>query len=266
MKKKEQGIPLADIVSVADRELGDLSTLTQSIEQLGLLQPIILSPLRDGRYIVVDGRRRLEALRALGYKVLPERAYVFAPQIGGDTALMAHAANVERKNLKPSEELAQLAELAQHHTTEELATRLGRSPGWIARRLKIRDLSEEWRKVLDDPELAAMWPLEKLALIARQPRHIQEELQYMADDATSYTVKEIEDEIADLTNALSAAIFDRGPCSKCVNNSSLQQFLFDAVAELCCIIPKWLEIKQRAALEVPEPKALIEQRKREAAK
>lgn len=158
-------------------------------------------------------------------------------------------ANTERKPLKPPEELAQLAELAQHYTTKELATLLGRSPGWIARRLKIRDLSGEWRKVLDDPELAAIWPLDKLALIAQQPRNIQEELEDMVEGGVSYTVKEIEKEIADLTNALSAAIFDRGPCWKCVNNSSLQQFLFDDVGEGCCLDPECYKRKTVEALK-----------------
>ena len=227
-------ISMESIVSVEDREMGDLSTLTKSIEQLGLLQPIILSPLPDGRYMVVDGRRRLAALRALGYKVLPERAYTFAPQ-SGDTALMSHAANVERKALLPSEELAQLAALAQDHTTEELATRLGRSPGWIARRLKIRDLNEEWRKVLDDPELARAWTLDKLALIARQPEHIQESLEWMIDEEALQSAEELRRRIELELLSLSTAIFDTAGCANCVNNSSCQQLLFDDLNEGHCL-------------------------------
>ena len=248
MKKKEHSIPLADIVSVADRDLGDIERLAKSIKEVGLLQPILLKPGERGKFEVVDGRRRFCAIVKLRWEELPPGSYALR-ETEEDAALVAHVANTERKPLKPSEELAQLDELAQHHTTEELAARLGRSPGWIARRLKIRDLSEEWRKVLDDPELAAMWPLEKLALIARQPRHIQKELEYMVEDGVSYTVKEIEEEIADLTNALSAAIFDRGPCSKCVNNSSLQQFLFDDVGEGCCLDPKCYKRKTVEALK-----------------
>lgn len=258
-------IPMGDIISVADREMGDLSTLTKSIEQLGLLQPIILSPLPDGRYMVVDGRRRLAALRDLGYKVLPERAYTFAPQIGGDTALMSHAANTERKALTPSEELAQLEALAKEYTMEELATRLGRSPGWIARRLKIRNLTPKWRKVLDDPELSRLWSFEKLSLIATLPAHSQEAFDWMIDDGVTETVEELRKDIDDEIHALSGAVFDTDACAGCVYNSTCQQLLFDDMAEGCCLDPECFTRKTVAALNAklaarPELLSVIESR------
>ena len=131
--------------------------------------------------------------------------------------------------------LAQLAALAQDHTTEELATRLGRSPGWIARRLKIRDLNEEWRKVLDDPELARAWTLDKLTLIARQPEHIQERLEWMIDEEALQSAEELRRRIELELLSLSTAIFDTAGCANCVNNSSCQQLLFDDLNEGHCL-------------------------------
>lgn len=152
--------------------------------QVGLLQPILLCPMQDGKYEVVDGRRWFAAMQKLGWTVINEEQFAIVPT-SGNPAILAHIANVERKQLTPAEEVQHLSELAQTHTVEQMATLFGRTPSWIARRLKIATLIPEWLKVLDDPERSPMWTLDKLALIARQSDHVQKKLLFMIPEELS---------------------------------------------------------------------------------
>lgn len=218
---------ISDIISVADRDPGDISALAASIKSLGLLQPILLRAADGkGKYEVVDGRRRLEALRSLGVAELSPDQYTVAG--AGDPALMAHVANTERKDLSASEEVTQLARLAETRSVEALARMMGRTPGWIARRLKISQLIPEWLKVLDDPELAGTWTLEKLALIARQPEAVQKRLGWLKN--RPWSVKSLEKQIAEQNLDLRSAVFDTACCAGCPENSAFSELLFDDLA------------------------------------
>jgi hypothetical protein len=96
-------LPIVDIV-VGDRhrqEFGDIDSLAESIRDLGLLHPIVVT--REKR--LVAGARRLAAVKKLGRVVVPVRV------VGGlDDALLALRAerdeNVCRKDFTPSEAVA----------------------------------------------------------------------------------------------------------------------------------------------------------------
>lgn len=241
-------IQIADIVCNQNRDQGDITTLANSIQRLGLLQPIILKKTED-KYEVVDGRRRFAAIQQLGWTVLPENAFTFAAA-SDDMAVIAHVANVERKNLSPAEEVRQLAALAETHSVDYLAELFGRTPGYITRRLKISTLIPDWLKVLDDPELAPLWPLDKLALIARQTNQVQKKLSHMINN--HWSREDIADHIEEYNRQLSAATFDTAPCLKCRNNSATQKLLFDdtdAKDGIClnadCWVRKTLEVVKK---------------------
>ena len=224
MSTNTKTIPVEDIISRADRDPGDISTLAASIEQLGLLQPIILVKTGTDKYEVIDGRRRFAAINQLSWSMLTEDEYILAPA-DEDPAVMAHAANVVRKDLTPAEEVRQLAALADTHSVERLAEMFGRTPGWIARRIRIRTLIPDWLKVLDDPEHAPAWTLDKLALIARQSEDVQKKLLRLSTGL--HSVKHIEQCIADLNHRISAAKFDTADCAQCPNNTATENLLFD---------------------------------------
>ena len=226
--EKPKEIRIENIVCTADRDQGDITTLVASIKRLGLLQPIILQKIATEKYEVIDGRRRFAAIQQIGWRVLPESSFIFGPETE-NPLVMAHVANVERKQLTPAEEVKHLIELAKTHTVEQLSEIFGRTPGWIARRLKIADLIPEWFKVLDAPELASIWTLDKLALIARQPAIIQGKLKFMISDyePRSFSVDYIKKRISDYNKQISSAIFDTAGCTKCRYNTATQELLFD---------------------------------------
>lgn len=79
------------------KELGDLRALAQSIEEVGLLHPIVVTP--EGRLIA--GQRRLEACRLLGWHEVPVTVVDLYQAARGE----AHE-NFVRKDLLPSEIVA----------------------------------------------------------------------------------------------------------------------------------------------------------------
>lgn len=252
-------IKIADIICTQDRDPGDITSLANSIARLGLLQPIILRGTEDNKYTVIDGRRRFAAVQTLGWTVLPESAYTFSSTFD-DQSVIAHAANVERKNLSPSEEVRQLAAMADTHSVQYLAELFGRTPGWIARRLKIAALTSKWLRVLDDPEKAPLWPLDKLALIARQPEAVQKKLSWTIDRNDNWSAKEISDRIKEYNRQISVATFDTADCRKCKNNSATQELLFDdteAKDGICLNTNCWIKKSLEAVKKTLKDEKLI---------
>lgn len=109
-----------------------LKELMSSIRQSGLLQPIVVKPRSDGKYIIVAGHRRTEAYRRLHTEAPDgERAkYAQIPAVlrlavdDSQLAVMAFSENVSREGLTPVEEgraLNRLAEVMQVSSNEELA-------------------------------------------------------------------------------------------------------------------------------------------------
>ena len=79
------------------RDPGDIGALASSIEQVGLLQPIGVTP----DYRLIWGHRRLEAFRALGYETIPARVVSIDSIVLGE-----YAENEVRKDFTPSEKVA----------------------------------------------------------------------------------------------------------------------------------------------------------------
>src|SRR5581483_2596312 len=79
------------------KDLGDVGTLTESIAEVGLLHPVVVTPA--GRLIA--GQRRLEACRQLGWSDVPVTVVDLYQAARGE----AHE-NFVRKDLLPSEIVA----------------------------------------------------------------------------------------------------------------------------------------------------------------
>jgi hypothetical protein len=94
------------------KDMGDIDALERSIQQLGLLQPIVVT--MDHK--LVAGERRILAARRLGWKVIPAHVIDIASMLSGEIA-----ENVIRKDFTPSERLA-IAEAVE----AELGERRGR--------------------------------------------------------------------------------------------------------------------------------------------
>jgi len=87
----------------------DLKLLADSIKEIGVLQPLIVKPLPEGKYEVIAGQRRLIAARAVGIKVVP--CIVKHNLEQEDEILISLSENLARKELNPIEKAKALEEL-----------------------------------------------------------------------------------------------------------------------------------------------------------
>lgn len=110
-----------------------------SIEEKGLLQPIVVRPL-EGGFEVVAGNRRFEACRRLGWRKIACHIVELEDKEAYEASIIE---NVQHKTLNPIEE----AEAYQRYATEygyggisELARRIGKSQEHVSRRVQLLSL------------------------------------------------------------------------------------------------------------------------------
>jgi len=113
-----------------------MAELVASVHEVGLLQPIVVRPVADGRYELVMGERRWRAAQLAGLSVIP----AIVRSTGDDVMLRdALLENLHRSELNALEEAAAYDQLLQDFgcTHEELAARLGRSRPQISNTLRL---------------------------------------------------------------------------------------------------------------------------------
>jgi ParB/RepB/Spo0J family partition protein len=113
-----------------------IGELAASLQQHGLLQPIVVRRLRSGAFALVAGGRRLEAARALGWTTVP------ATVLGSDAAngrILELVENLQRQDLTPREEAEAFEELMLERgwSNLELAQAIKRSPAYVSKRLRV---------------------------------------------------------------------------------------------------------------------------------
>jgi ParB family chromosome partitioning protein len=115
-----------------------LAELAASIERHGLLQPVVVQPAGDDRYVLVAGQRRLLAHRELG------RTRIAALLTAGDRDELALIENLQRENLPPLDEAEALAALKQRHgyNQDELARALAKAKSTISELLSLNQLPD----------------------------------------------------------------------------------------------------------------------------
>jgi ParB family transcriptional regulator, chromosome partitioning protein len=116
----------------------ELRSLAESIDRMGLKQPILVKQVPGGRYIIAAGERRFRAHQLLG------RETIFAIITDGDLDEIALIENLQRADLDAMEEARAFARLLDRHnyTHEELGRIVSRSQGEIARTLATLKLPE----------------------------------------------------------------------------------------------------------------------------
>ncbi len=124
-----------------------IEELSESIRQVGLIQPLVVRRM-DGHYELVAGERRLRACKLLGMSEIP--CLVQQDVFEEDSAMMALVENLQRENLHYLEEAECYATLIStfNLTQEELAQRLGRSQSSIANKLRVLRLSPDVKKAM----------------------------------------------------------------------------------------------------------------------
>lgn len=153
-------------------EPSSVEGLAQSMDHVGLLQPVRVARTSDGRLLLRAGHRRLEAARLLGWETIP--AVVYATD--DDDALEAMLIeNGQRQDLDPLGEARIVGELLSlpGMTRDRVSMRLGRSVSWVAKRARLTNLAPAARKAMQPGGVLAEVPIAWLEEIALLPPHVQ---------------------------------------------------------------------------------------------
>jgi ParB/RepB/Spo0J family partition protein len=143
-----------------------LACLTRSMRQHGQLMPVLVVPesLDPPRWVVIDGYRRLEALREIGEDLV----WVDVWDRPVDEALLLCLARGPDRGWEAIEEAALLHELSGRYSLRELAQRIGRDVSWVSRRLNLfKALPEELLEAVRTGKLSVWAATRILAPLAR---------------------------------------------------------------------------------------------------
>ena len=131
-----------------------LSELADSIKEHGLIQPLLVRPIGDDRYQLVAGERRWRACRMLGLDEVPATVREMTDAEVMELALIE---NLQREDLTPLEEAAGYRDLMETYglTQEDAAKRVGKSRSAVANTLRLLQLPEQVRLLVEEGRLSA---------------------------------------------------------------------------------------------------------------
>lgn len=148
-------------------EIGDLSELTASIKEKGVLEPLLVKPggQSGGRWMIIAGERRWRAAREAGLREVPCIELDVDDRAVAEIALIE---NMQRKDLTPWEEADGLRALCDKfgYTHEEVAKKVGKSRTSVTEALSISTLPESVRERCRRADIGAK---SLLLQIVRQP-------------------------------------------------------------------------------------------------
>ena len=124
-----------------------LEELAASIRAQGIMQPILVRPVGEGRFEIIAGERRWRASRIAGLTEVP----VLVRQIPDEAALaMSLIENIQRENLNPLEEAAGIQRLVDEFgmTHQQAADAVGRSRPAASNLLRLLNLPEPVQQLL----------------------------------------------------------------------------------------------------------------------
>lgn len=228
-----------------------LEELAQSFRSRGVLEPLLVRPLNTDQFEIVAGSRRYRAARIAELESVPARIH----EMNDAEALEVQCIeNLQREDIHPLEEaqgFRALLELPdQQYTVARIAERAGKTPGYVAGRLKLTELTPE----IADAFLGDKLTIGHALLIAKLPPEQQHEAfkgafksTWMSSGQTEILlpVRELAAWIdSNLLLDLQAAPFDRsdagivaeaGSCHDCTKRTGANSLLFPDSQQDSCL-------------------------------
>lgn len=132
-----------------------LEALSQSIAELGVLQPVVVRPHVDGGYVLVAGERRLRAAKRAGLTEIP--AVVRSEDDEAGSLVQALVENLQREDLTPLEEAAAYQQMLDDFgmTHAEVAEKVGKSRSAISNAVRLLGLPAGIQVLVESGQLSA---------------------------------------------------------------------------------------------------------------
>jgi ParB/RepB/Spo0J family partition protein len=201
--KREIRLDEIEVPEWAKREFLDPSEqeeLVNSIRMRGLMQPIGVRLTPDGRYQLIYGYRRLQALRELGMAEVEAEVYDCTEE---EAIVMSIEENQKRSEEHPFFTAKKIACMHEELglSVREIAKRIGKEKSWVDMMLKINAIDEEAKKILG-PKVRDITKLYAIATINSPEKQLiaanylvmctlsKEETEKLARKANSMPVEE----------------------------------------------------------------------------
>jgi ParB family transcriptional regulator, chromosome partitioning protein len=144
-------------------EIGDLTELTNSVKQKGVLEPLLVKPNRDkGTWMIIAGERRWRAANLAGLSEVPCIELDIDEQSIAEIALIE---NMQRKDLTVWEEADGLAFLSERfgYTHDEIARKISKSRTTVTEAISVAGLPDHIRKRCREANINAKSTLLEIA-------------------------------------------------------------------------------------------------------
>ncbi|MBA2710650.1 MAG: ParB/RepB/Spo0J family partition protein [Tatlockia sp.] len=136
----------------AEIEEAPLAELAASIKQQGLLQPLLVREISEGRYEIIAGERRWRACQLAGLNEIP----VILRQVDDETAMaMALVENLQREDLNAMDQARAMYRLTTEFglTHQQVADLLSKSRAAVSNYLRLLSLNIEVRRMVEHGDL-----------------------------------------------------------------------------------------------------------------
>ncbi len=146
-----------------------LQELADSIQQYGIIQPIVVQK-KGKRYEIIAGERRWRAARKAGLLEVPVIIKEFAPE---DIFAIALIENIQRQDLNPIEEAQAYSRLIQEHhlKQDELAEKVAKNRVTITNSMRLLKLDERVQQMLIDNMLTGGHARALLSITDKEEQH-----------------------------------------------------------------------------------------------
>jgi ParB family transcriptional regulator, chromosome partitioning protein len=126
---------------------GAIVALSESLQERGVLQPVLVRPVPGGTYELIAGERRWRAAQLAGFDTVPA---LVRPDDDAASLELALIENMAREDLNPVEEARACALLVEELglTREDVGRRVGRSRVAVTNLLRLLDLPDDVLELL----------------------------------------------------------------------------------------------------------------------
>jgi len=144
-----------------------LQDLAESIKAQGVVQPVVVRRIEGGQYELIAGERRWRASQIAGLHKIPAIVREIPDQAA---AAMSLIENIQREDLNPLEEALAMSRLIADFglTHQQTAESVGRSRTAVTNLLRLIDLEEKTKELLDTRQLDMGHARALLALTGQQ--------------------------------------------------------------------------------------------------
>jgi len=133
-------------------ELEGIEALSNSINEIGLINPIVVRKLEDG-YELVAGTRRWHACKMLGWEYIPAK---IIEQDTRESAMLQFSENFHRQDLNPIQHARMLKFMLDDlgYSTSELAKFCNKTKDWVSRTLGLLDMEATTQEAIETGALS----------------------------------------------------------------------------------------------------------------